>query len=88
MSYERDYAEEYALQKKRGESGTGHDAGSAVRHRARRKMLKLGLVKKADDVDHKTPLVKGGSETALSNLRDETVHKNRSFPRTKDAGMK
>jgi hypothetical protein len=89
MAYQRDYKREYELQKQKGESGTGHDSGSAVRHRARRKALKLGLLKnKADDVDHKTPLVKGGSETDASNLREESVHKNRSFPRTKTAGMK
>lgn len=84
----RDYKAEYASQKKRGESGTGHDSGSAVRHRARRIALKLGMVKRGDDVGHKQALVKGGAETAISNLRDETVHHNRSFPRTKDAGMK
>lgn len=83
----RDYKAEYASQKSRGESGTGHDSGSATRHRARRIALKLGMVKPADDVDHKNPIVKGGTN-AVSNLRDRTEHANRSFPRTKDAGMK
>lgn len=58
--------------------------------RARRKMVKLGMVKPGDgkDVDHKTPLIKGGAPTATSNLRVTTPSKNRSFPRTKGAGMK
>jgi len=87
MSYQRDYKREYELQKKRKENGVGHDGGSAVRHRARRKMLKLGLVKPGRDVDHKKPLVRGGGN-APSNLRSRSKHANRSFPRTKDAGMK
>lgn len=83
----RDYKREYELQKKRGENGVGHAGGSAVRHRARRLMLKLGFIKRGDDVDHKKPLVKGGGNDS-SNLRAQSVHANRSFPRNKDAGMK
>lgn len=85
--YTRDYQREEATAKARGEQGTGHDSGSAERHRARRKLLKLGMVRKGDDVDHKVPIVKGGSN-ATTNLRDRSVHANRSYPRTKDAGMK
>jgi 5-methylcytosine-specific restriction endonuclease McrA len=39
------------------------------------------------DVDHKKPLVKGGSN-ASSNLRVASKHDNRSFKRTKSSGMK
>lgn len=85
--YKRDYPREYELQKKRGESGTGSDSGSAERHRLRRKALKLGMVKKGQDLDHKKPLSKGGSNT-LKNARAVSPSENRSFPRNKDGSMK
>ena len=87
--YHRNYAEEYKTAKARGEVATGHDSGSAVRHRARRKAIKLGMIKPGSkkDIDHKKPLVKGGSETATSNLRAVSQHENRSYKRTKGAGM-
>lgn len=84
--YKRDLKREYETQKQRGENGTGPDSDSAKRHRARRKMLKLGLVKPGQDVDHKRPLSKGGSN-ATANLRAEAPGKNRSFPRNKHGGM-
>jgi hypothetical protein len=84
--YQRDYAQEYKTAKARGEVGTGHNAGSAERHRLRRKMLKLGLVKKGQDVDHKKPLSKGGSNT-VKNARAVSPHANRGFPRRKDGSM-
>lgn len=85
--YKRDYDREYELQKKRGESGTGSDSGNAQRKRLRRKALKLGMVKKGQDLDHKRPLSKGGSNT-LKNARATTASENRSFPRNKDGSMK
>jgi hypothetical protein len=88
MPYVRDYQQEEKTAKARGEQSTGHNSGSAVRHRARRLMLKLGMVKKGQDVDHKDPIVKGGPNNALSNLRARSVHANRSYPRTANAGMK
>ena len=89
MAYQRDYAREAMLAKKRGEQGTGHNSGSAVRHRARRKAIKLGMIKPHSklDIDHKTPLSKGGSETATSNLRAESEHDNRSYPRNSKGGL-
>jgi hypothetical protein len=86
-NYVRNIAEEDKTAKARGDQGTGHDSKSAIRHRARRIALKLGMVKRGDDVDHKKPLAEGGTN-AVSNLRDRTEHANRSFPRTKDGGMK
>lgn len=88
--YKRDYAQEYKTAKARGEVGTGHDAGSAVRHRARRLAIKVGMIKPGSkkDIDHKKPLVKGGAETALSNLRPRTEHANRSYARNSDGSMK
>ena len=86
--YPRDYAREYELAKKRGEVGTGHDSGSAVRHRARRKAIKLGMIKPGSklDIDHKRAVSKGGSNSA-SNLRPRSEHDNRSFPRNAKSGM-
>ena len=61
----------------------------AERNKARRTLIKKGKVSKGDgkDVDHKKPLVKGGSNKS-SNWRVESKNKNRSFKRTKKAGMK
>lgn len=89
MPKPRDYKREAELAKKRGEQGTGHDSGSAVRHRARRKAIKLGMIKPGSklDIDHAKPLSKGGSETATSNLRAESEHDNRSFPRNSKSGL-
>lgn len=86
-NYKRDYKQEYASQKARGESGTGSDSGNAQRHRARRTMEAKGLVKPNQDVDHKTPISKGGSN-AESNLRAVSPSTNRGFPRTRSGGIK
>lgn len=52
-------------------------------------MVKEGLVTKGDhkDIDHKKPLVKGGTNTR-SNLRVRSASSNRSFARTSKSGMK
>jgi hypothetical protein len=84
--YQRDLAQEYRTAKARGEVGTGHDSKNAERHRARRKALKLGLVKPGQDLDHKKPLSKGGTNS-VNNFRAESPHKNRSFPRRPDGSM-
>jgi hypothetical protein len=83
--YKRNYAEE-----KKTSDARGDMPRRAARDAARRELEKLGMVHKGDgeDVDHKKPLIKGGPKTALSNLRVETAHKNRSFPRNKHGGMK
>ena len=61
----------------------------AERNKARAMMEKEGLVHKGDgkDVDHKTPLSKGG-KTTRSNLRVTSASANRSYPRRKDHGVK
>ena len=61
----------------------------AERNAARATMEKEGRVHKGDgmDVDHKRPIVKGGSNDR-SNLRVKTDNANRSYARTKRAGMK
>lgn len=85
--YVRNLKREYATQKARGESGTGSESENAKRHRDRKKALKLGLIKKGQDLDHAKPLSKGGSDST-SNFRGETAHDNRSFPRNPDGSMK
>lgn len=81
----RNYKQEYAnydgtpaVKKKR-----------AARNKARRMLEREGVVQKGDgrDVDHKTPLSKGGT-TTRSNLRAEPASKNRSYPRKADGSMK
>lgn len=85
--YKRDYDQEYKTAKGRGEVGTGHDSGSAKRHRLRREMLKRGMVRKGQDVDHKVPISKGGSNT-VKNARAVSPHANRGFPRKSDGSMR
>jgi hypothetical protein len=58
-------------------------------NKARRVMEKAGLVHKGDgkDVDHKTPLSKGGGGSR-SNLRVVPSSQNQSFSRNKDSSLK
>ena len=86
-NYVRDYDQEYKTAKRRGEKGTGSNSGNAKRQRARRKMLKLGAVKPGQDVNHKRPLSKGGSNDR-KNLEASSPSKNRSFKRNPDGSMK
>ena len=61
----------------------------AERNKARRIMMEAGKVHKGDgkDVDHKTPLSKGG-KTVRSNLSVKTASANRSFSRNSDSTVK
>lgn len=83
--YKRDYKQEYKTATARGENG-GPDASNNKRKRARHAALKLGMVKKGQDLAHKKALSKGGSNK-LSNTRAESPSKNRSFKRNKDGSM-
>lgn len=58
-------------------------------NKARRIMEEAGKVRKGDgkDVDHKTPLSKGG-KTTKSNLRVTSASSNRSFSRNSDSSLK
>ena len=64
-------------------------ANRAKRNAARAAMEKKGVVSKGDgkDVDHKTPIAKGGGNEK-GNLRAVPKSANRSFARTRTAGMK
>jgi 5-methylcytosine-specific restriction endonuclease McrA len=86
-NYVRDYDQEYKTSKARGEVGTGGSSPNAKRKSARRAALKLGMVKPGQDVDHKKPLSKGGSNS-VKNLKATSPSKNRSFPRKSDGSMK
>lgn len=81
----RNYAKEYANYQGKPEQ----IANRAKRNAARAEMMKKGVVRKGDgmDVDHKTPMAKGGGNGA-GNLRAVPKSQNRSFARTKSARMK
>jgi len=61
----------------------------AKRNAARAKLMKEGKVHKGDgkDVDHATPLSKGGSN-GKGNLRVKKAKDNRSFARNPDHSVK
>lgn len=81
----RDYKKEYANYQGKPEQ----IANRTKRNAARSEMEKRGVVSKGDgkDVDHKTPIAKGGGNGA-GNLRAVPKSANRSFARTKSARMK
>jgi hypothetical protein len=81
----RDYKQEYANY----QGKPAQIANRAKRNAARATLEKKGVVHKGDgkDVDHKTPIAKGGGNGA-SNLRVVPKSVNRSFARTRNAGMK
>ncbi len=81
----RNYANEY-----KSYQGTPEQIKKrAMRNAARAEMEKKGVVSKGDgkDVDHKTPIAKGGGN-GNDNLRAVPKSQNRSFARTKSARMK
>lgn len=81
----RDYKKQY--EKYDGKDDVKKDR--AKRNGARRMLEREGRVSKGDgnDVDHKTPLSKGGSNSK-KNLRVRSSTANKSFARTKAGKMK
>ena len=81
----RPYKKEYEQYHGKPEQIKKRDA----RNKARSEMEKDGKVRKGDgkDVDHKTPLSKGGSN-GKSNLRVVSKSANRSFSRNADHTVK
>jgi hypothetical protein len=81
----RDYKKEYQNYQGKPEQ----IADRAKRNAARSEMEKKGAVKKNDglDIDHKKPISKGGGNGS-GNLRVVPKGQNRSFARTRNAGMK
>lgn len=59
----------------------------ADRQRARREMDKEGVVRKGNDIDHKKPLSKGGSNDK-ANLRLIDPETNRAFSQAKGKTVK
>lgn len=82
--YKRDYKQEAKTSKARGQY-----KDTLARNRNRKEAIKDGTVRRHDgkDLDHKTPLSKGGSN-AKSNLRVRDDNANRSYPRTSGGAMK
>ena len=80
MAYKRNYQREYAIEPK------SRRKKRVNRNAARRKMIKLGKVKKGDgkDVHH----VGGDALNKKSKLKVVDASKNRSYPRKKNAGKK
>lgn len=83
-NYVRDYKQERATAKARGETDD-----NAARKQARRDMEKAGLAKPFDgkEADHKVPLSKGGG-TSSGNVRMVSRHSNRSYARNPDGSIK
>lgn len=81
----RDYRAEYD----RYQGTEEQKKNRAKRNAARRDAEKRGLVRKGDgkDIDHKTPISKGGGN-GRANLRAVPASQNRSFPRNPDGSMK
>jgi len=81
----RDYRSEY----QNYQGSEEQKKNRAARNAARAKLMKEGKVRKGDgkDVDHKTPISKGGGN-ARGNLRVQTASSNRSYPRNKDGSVK
>jgi len=81
----RDYKRENRVTK----SKPKNIAKRVARNKARRMLVRAGLVKKGDGkhVDHKVPLSKGGSNKR-SNLRVRDGKKNSSFSRNSDKSIK
>lgn len=80
----RDYKKQQAYD---GKASVKKDR--AKRNAARRQLEREGKVRKGDgkDVDHKTPLSKGGGN-GRKNLRAVSKSTNRSFKRTSTGKMK
>jgi hypothetical protein len=78
-NYKSEYANYHASPKQK--------KNRAARNAARRKAIKAGRAAKGDgmDVHHTKPLAKGGSRTGTTRVVPKS--KNRSFKRTKRAGM-
>ena len=91
MPYQKNGKRDY---KRENEWDHKHNGGQRLKDRADRNKArsiaeKAGKVHKGDgkDVDHKTPLSKGG-RTDPKNLRVVDAAKNRSFSRNADGSLK
>ena len=85
MTKKRNYRAEYDNYHSRPEQKKNR----AKRNGARREIVKVrgAAAVRGKDVDHKTPIAKGGGN-GKGNLRVKSKSANRSFKRTKSARMK
>jgi hypothetical protein len=77
----RDWKQEFATQKERGEHPDRME-----RQRARRELDAKGVSRTGKDVAHVKALSKGGSNA--DGVKLQSPSKNRSFPRKSDGSMK
>jgi len=89
MPYMKDGKRDYRREYDNYASSEEQKKNRAKRNKARRELEREGRVSKGDgkDVDHVTPLSKGGS-TAKSNLKVKAKSTNRSYARNKDSSVK
>lgn len=89
MPYMKNGKRDYKTENQKYNSRPENVKKRVERNAARRELTKAGVVHKGDgkDVDHKTPLSKGGRNTP-SNLRAVPASENRSFSRNKDGSLK
>lgn len=89
MPYMKDGKRDYAREDKWDANHPGRAQDREERHKARAMAVSEGKAHKGDgkDVDHKTPLSKGG-KTVDSNLRVVSAAENRSFSRNSDGSLK
>jgi hypothetical protein len=81
----RDYKDEYAKYHGSDEQKKNRAARGRARYAMEKKVGASAL--KGKDVDHKTPISKGGGNSA-SNLRVQSKSANRSFARNSKGGIK
>ena len=81
----RNYKKEYQRDLETGKSGK--DSAQHERQRARRAYDAKGIDRAGKDIDHITPLSKGGTN-APGNLRLKSQSANRSFSRNSDHTVK
>ena len=89
MPYMTNGKRDYKKEREKYHSRPEQMENNRERKRARRKLEKEGKVRPHDgkDVDHKTPLKKGGGN-GRSNLRVQSRSKNRSVSKTSNNRMK
>lgn len=89
MPYQKNGKRDYKREVKEYTSKPSVVKKRTEQNAARREMEKAGKVSKGDgkDVDHKTPLSKGGTNDK-KNLRVVPSSENQSFSRNKDGSLK
>lgn len=89
MPYSRNGKRDYKKEYEKYHASEEQKENRAARNGARRQMEREGRVSKGDgkDVDHKTPLKRGGGN-GRKNLRVQERSTNRSVAKTKGNRMK